>query len=190
MKYVFLDTETTGLNDDACVITQLAAVAIDEKYNKLSEFERKFKFDVDDATVGALKVNSYDEDTWAKEAKDPNVCLREFSDWVGPYRCVKKKSRKGKPYFVAKAIAHNSPFDKGFVTKAYKRAGLFCPIDYLWLDTLQLALWKHRNSPLSSYRNAAIAELCGVDTSQAHDALADCHISIETLKFLMDGRPL
>jgi DNA polymerase-3 subunit epsilon len=185
MIIVFLDTETSGTDPNKHEIIQIGAVACDFSLRDWllpDTLELKLQFSLSDANPDALEMNSYDQELWEKEALDPRKAHRIFQSWLNRYRTETKISaRTGNPYQVARIGGHRADFDRKFIDQWYDDMGMFCPIDYLCLDTLQLALWfEHayptRTSP-DDFKLTTLCEYYGLDLSDAHDALADATAS-------------
>ncbi|MEY4175245.1 MAG: hypothetical protein RI900_2410 [Actinomycetota bacterium] len=83
----------------------------------------------------------------------------------------------------ARFVAHNAPFDLGFVRKAADAAGVQLPIEQP-LCTLRLsrALDPERTM---SHRLADLCERYGVSLVNAHDALADAEATAAVLPHLL-----
>lgn len=67
-------------------------------------------------------------------------------------------------------VAHNAPFDRGFLAAGLRRAGLRAPLPPAY-DSLELA--RLALPGRAGYRLEEVAAGCGVASGRAHDALAD-----------------
>ena len=175
MKIVFFDLETGGLTA-AHPDIQLAAVAT-EQCEEIDSFEAKIRFDPERADPEALKLNSYDPGVWSREAQDEREVVEAFSAFLRKHADLEMLSqRTGRPYKVARLAGHNAAtFDAPRLQKMFRRHQAFLPASFQVLDTLQLALW-HGASAGRSFRSYKLSALCselGLDSSGAHDALAD-----------------
>ena len=144
MKTVYFDFETGGITEDKPNI-QLAAVAVDEKWNEVGSFEMKIQFDESKADAKALEINHYDRAVWAKEAKPQPQVIALFDAFLVNHRdMVQISKRTNKPYSVAQLAGHNAAqFDYPRLKRAYGE--MFLPAYPLVLDTLQLAMWHFRD---------------------------------------------
>lgn len=193
MQVVFFDLETGGVAESAPII-QIAATAIDmETFEEIGEFEQKVKFDPSICEKEALEVNHYDPAIWAERAEDLLPSLIRFVSFLEKYKCKTMMSKRGKPYRIAIAGGHNiSSFDLPRLQAACSRENLFLPLAYSpVLDTLHLCwadqLLNGKRSKLSDVKNfklSTVAEALGIETENAHDALADVRMSIKIARVL------
>lgn len=184
METVYFDFETSGLHAEAQNI-QLAAIAVNEKWEELETFERKIKFDESKAEATALSLNHYNREVWEKEAMDERVVQGQFNEFLNRHKsitCISKRTQR--TYKVARLAGHNSSFDKDLLRKMYGEA--FCPAHPLVLDTMQLAMWHFQNKGPQSdkFTLTAILKHLQIPIPDAHDALADVRGSIALAKAL------
>ena len=125
-RLVFFDLETAGLDTSSAII-QIAAVAVDSQLRELEIFETKIRFDVASASPEALSVNSFEPTIWKRLARQPKDAGRQFSDFLRRHATVDMTSREGKPYQVARLVAHNAAFDGPFIIQWYQDLGRFLP---------------------------------------------------------------
>ena len=196
-KIVVFDLETAGL-DIGKPIIQIAAVAVDtwDQWRELGTFEVKIQFSEDDADAEALAINSYDPDTWKREATCPSLAASRFSAFLNQYRCVTCISKRGKPYQVAKLCGHNaSGFDGPRLRHFYgemlrnpgEQYGPFLPAHPSVLDTWQLAEWYFQVGGISPPPDFKLETLCGyfnIPIEGAHDALTDVRATAALAKKL------
>lgn len=192
-KTVFFDLETGGLDPDVHPITQIALVAVDEEFNVCEELELKLMFDVGVCSDDALAVNSYDADTWKKEAVSQQQAMAHVSSFLKRHATVKMISKRGSPYYVAQLAGHNAAtFDGPFLQKWYRRADQFMPAGYRVLCTLQLAQWHFYNhaSPPSNMKLGTLCNLFGISLppDEAHDALADVRANVKLARLLIGDK--
>jgi DNA polymerase III epsilon subunit family exonuclease len=79
-------------------------------------------------------------------------------------------------------VAHNAPFDLGFIAHEFRLARQECP-DNRTLDTLTL-LRRHFNFPSNSL--ARVAERLGIQNERAHRALSDVLTTRQVFSFMAD----
>ncbi len=148
---VFLDTETTGLNPrygDRMVEIALARFrgdVMEDYYVTLLNPGRPM-------SPGAARIHGITDDEVREAPRFVEIIppLREFLAGVV-------------------LVAHNAPFDLGFVSNEFRLARQECP-DNLVLDTLAL-LRRHFKFPSNSLPR--VAERLGIRNERAHRALSD-----------------
>ena len=191
MRVVFFDLETGGLNQWKHAIIQIAAIAVDERFEPVDEFECKVQFKLENADQDALKVNSYDPVVWDAVAIPPAQAADDFGEFLKRYADVELVSRKsGKPYKVTQMAGHNADrFDGPFLTNWYRRLKKFCPAYSAVLDTCQLARWTMQGAKgkPEDFKLGTLAEFLGIDHVDAHDALSDVRVAVEIAKILHGG---
>ncbi|MHA6630097.1 DEDD exonuclease domain-containing protein [Pseudonocardia sichuanensis] len=82
-------------------------------------------------------------------------------------------------------VAHNAPFDSGFLRAACERHGQAWPRPPV-LCTARLARAVLSRDEAPSVRLGALAELFGTDTRPTHRALADARATVEVLHHLLE----
>lgn len=174
-RITFVDLETGGLNSKKHPIVQIAAVTVNQEFSHFRTFERKIKFDIQQADPQSLAMNSYDEALWAAEAVDEREAANDFVAFLNRATDVSKVSRNGKAYQVAQLAAHNASFDRGFLAPWFKRLNIYLPAEWHWIDTMQLALLNNtlRGTNPPSLKLVDLCEFYGIQLDNAHDALGD-----------------
>lgn len=134
---------------------------------------------------------------------EPGAAPRLFSSLVHPGRPmdpaasrvngIRDADLQGQPPFVALApgliqrisgaalVAHNAPFDLGFLSHELERSGLSLPVVPV-IDTLQLA---RRNFNFRSNSLGSIARTLGISVRGAHRAGADVQITFGILRHML-----
>ena len=176
LSVVFMDLETGGLDPDRHAIIQFAALATVGLREIVDEFEVKIHFPWSAVDEEALELNSYDGNTWAAEAKSPNVAADMIYSFLSNHAELEKTSRRGSTYKVARLAGHNAAsFDCPFLAAWFKRRDKFCPAAiYEPLDTIQLARWYFaiHGDPPENLKLGTLAAHFGIE-QPTHDALAD-----------------
>lgn len=184
---VFVDIETTGLAPTAEII-QVAAIAVAD-WQEVDAFERKIRFDESRAEPGVLAMNSYDPETWARDAIEESAAVADLGRFLDRYRTVTLISKRGKPYTVARLAGHNAlGFDAPRLQAAFQRHGAFFAADvYRALDTVQLALWTcaQRGIVPADYKLETLCQNFGVPLTDGHDALSDVRATIALARKLL-----
>lgn len=151
VPFVFLDTETTGLNPDygdrvvEIALARFTGGVMENFYTSLVNPGRRI-------SPGAARIHGI-TDELVRDAP--------------PFRDIAAKVSG--ELADAVIVAHNAPFDLGFVQNEYRLARLECPTN-LVLDTLQF-LRRHFRFQSNSLQN--IAAVLGIQRDAAHRALAD-----------------
>ena len=186
---VGLDIETGGIEATRPII-QIAAVAV-RGGKEVETLERKIRFRVEDADPEALRLNHYSAEAWANAVPEAQA-MRDLAALLDRHRSVHLVSKRtGKPYTVARVLAHNASFDLDRVAAAFKRHGLFFAIDFRSaLDTRYGAVWffeahPHERQP-TDFKLKTLAECFGIPTEGAHDALVDVRLSIALARRLLE----
>lgn len=149
--------------------------------------------------LGALKVSGDREIDSFSELIDPQ---RPISPGAMAVNRITNEMVLGKPTFAELAerfsafienvilVAHNAPFDLGFLSAELRTAGLGVPANPI-IDTLQIArrYGKFRSNSLSF-----LARHFGLATPEAHRALGDCQTTFQVFRRLTadvfkDGPP-
>ncbi len=160
---VFLDTETTGLSPrfgDRMVEIALARFrgdAMENFYTTLLNPERSI-------APGAVQVHG--------------ITDRDVAD-APRFRDVAKQVRAEMEGVVL--VAHNAPFDLGFVANEFRLARVNSPAN-LALDTLALL---RRNFSFRSNALRNVARALGIETETTHRALADVLTTRAVFEFII-----
>ena len=185
-----LDVETGGVEDHHPT-TQIAVVAYDEKtWEVVDELEIKLRFDEAACDPEALKLNSYKPLLWRAEAVSENVAFRRLAIFFAAHATWRLVSKAGRPYTTTKLVAHNAAFDISRLRKVW--ADAYTPFAWWYAhDTLQLALWKLSSVvvPPANYQLGTLCSYFGIEVEGAHDALADCRMTIKLAQVLTEMDP-
>ena len=186
---VYFDLETGGVLPQQPTI-QLAAIAVDEHGVEAASFEQKIAFNEADCDPEALRLNHYTKEAW-KDAINFQATAALFASWLKPYSSVSLMSKRtGRPYSVARLAGYNAlTFDLPRLKAMFGTS--FFPCEYLVRDVLQRALFwfdEHPEAPRpENYRQTTIADMFGIDTSGAHDALKDVRMCVQLARAMADG---
>lgn len=175
--YVFLDTETGGLDPRIHALIQVSMIITDADLNELDIFAHRIiprpGYLVD---AFAANVNGYEESEWIRTGLDWEQANRAYTQyiqqWFGTRRAV--------------AVAHNAPFDDKFVRTHLPAVSplLFDP----WFCTLSaLRRWRKVSKVDGKCKLADLAELAQfkhADGDKAHDAIGDTKACLAGMRWL------
>ena len=173
----FIDTETTGFDPEKQEIIQIGLVLISQeeengvtKYKILEELDLKVKpAHIETAEPGALRVNGYDE-----------------ADWVFAYSLKEAMTILAKKTEGAIMVAHNLPFDYGFLMKAFSMTGIPNKMHFHKLDTISIAFAKSKKrGDIDKFSLHHLCSIFGIENKKAHTALADARATYELYKKLL-----
>ncbi|MDP2662101.1 MAG: 3'-5' exonuclease [Dehalococcoidia bacterium] len=181
---IFTDLETGGIAEH-CPIIQIGAVAV-RQGRELATYEAKLQFMEEDCEAEALELNSYDRELWAREALGEKDALQGFGAFLSRFATVRKVSKAGNNYFVARMVGFNSStFDFPRLRARYAAHDVFFPGDFHGPDVMQLAYWYFvaaGNWP----EKCSMESLCRMFKVQSgrHDALGDARATVELARKL------
>ncbi len=109
------------------------------------------------------------------------VALR-FASWLKPYCTIKKKSKAGNDYFVARLSGYNAAtFDGPRLRELF--GAQFLPAEYPVRDVLQRVVFYFDERPdVAPPSNLKLTTVCahfGMDVAGAHGALTDARLCAE-----------
>lgn len=183
---VFFDIETGGTDQTKHPLTEIAAVAVNVLEEKIiDQYHSRILFKESSCEPEALKVQAYDKDLWHETAFHPKDVAEEFAEWLHLFRCFPRISKKNGSVFLTTPMAgHNaSKFDGPFLHSWYKRLGLFCPADFLMVDTLQLVISHFVTRPQErpdDYKLLSCCQKFGIDLKpeDCHNAISDVEATV------------
>lgn len=175
INYLWLDTETTGLDPVRNDVVQLAAIpVINGKQHHISFNEFCQPFDWNTIDDKALEINHTTREQLAKE-QQPIVMVRNFIRYC-------------KQFNVKFTIAgYNAEFDRNFLSNLFKKAG--CEREFTEVFNGDMRDLYKRAKGLKSQlgtHNLKLGTLCEhfKITINAHDALSDIAATIELDKIM------
>ena len=170
--FVWVDTETTGLDPDVNDIIEVAILrlnpdGIEWVIHSKVKMERP-----ENAHPKALEVNGYTEEAWA-DAEDPKVFWQKVADCGILDEAI--------------VAGQNVRFDAGFLNATFKRHGIKTRMDYHLYDTCTLTL-EHLLPWMESISLVPTCVALGIPVKNAHTALADCRLAMEVDKVLRQAK--
>lgn len=183
-RIVFFDLETAGLNPSKHPILQIGAVAVDERLNRLEEFEVKVRFDERKADRNSLRKNHYHRGLWVRDGVEPLEAAQRFAAFLRRHATTPMIGSDGTSYFLAQLAAHNAAFDGEFLHRWYHKLSLFLPARYQVLCTLQRAMWFFQEDlaepPPPDFKLATLCRHFDIPlhAASAHEAMADVSATV------------
>jgi DNA polymerase III subunit epsilon len=167
-EYVALDLETTGLMAETDRIVEIGAVRFLGDGQEIGRFQRLVN-PQRPMSPAAYAIHGLSDADLA-DAAPAHEILPAFLSFLG------------NPGTTA-LLAHNAAFDAGFLGRELGRAGILAPSHSLF-DTLALA--RRRLPQLASHRLDNLARVLGLDSTDAHRALADS-LRVKAIWLHLDG---
>lgn len=202
MKKVFIDVETTGLNDWKNSIHQLAGI-IEIDGEIVDTFNYHIQPRREDLEYRFTKAG---KDTWETAFSFKNVTIDQvlqnpmtqaeaYESFVSKYlsKHIDKFDKEDKAYF----LAYNSPFDNGFVRNFFKQNGdnyfgswFYSPDICVMRIVADMAMKGALIPRPTSFKQEDIIKQLGLDASglEAHDASIDVQATYAIYQKVKDGR--
>ena len=149
--YVVLDVETTGLKAETDEIIEIGAQKCQGR-TVLGEFENLIKASRP-LSPEVTAVNNITQAMLDAEGRGQEEVLKEFREFVGDHIIV----------------AHNAPFDVGFLNASMKRHGI-PEFGNRVIDTIEIA---KKYLILASYKLSNVAAYLKVEQPSAHRSMVD-----------------
>lgn len=168
MKYVVLDTETTGLRSYYHEIVSFCGIKLDENLREIDRLNIKIlPSRPERADPDALKINGYSSTRW-KGALSPDEAAPRIAEFM----------RDCTP------VAHNWAFDRGFILALFKTAGRQdLKIMRRGIDTIALSIAAFAPYGVKSYSLESIGSMLGWPR-QRHRAEADAVMCVALFRLL------
>ncbi len=185
-KFLFTDTETTGLDSKINGVHQVAGILVIEG-EIVEKFDLKFRpMDAEKVDIEALQVSGLTEKEVAKRDMSSVEAYRDFNKKMTKH--INKYDREDK----AIIAGYNCPFDAQFLNDWYAKNGnkYFFGLFHggAYLDGLNLAMQLEIKSGKRLFRPNrkldTVAKALGVKLDNAHDALADIEATREVINIL------
>lgn len=157
MKFVVLDTETTGLRAYYHEMVSFCGIKLDQDLREIDRLVVKIRpLHLNRADSEALRINGYSPSKWA-DAMDPDEAAPLIAEFM----------RDCTP------VAHNWAFDRGFILALFKATGRTdLRIMRRGIDTIALSIAAFGPYGLKSYSLESIGSMLGWP-KQKHRAEAD-----------------
>ena len=172
VKFVAFDTETTGLRAESDFILEIGAVKFDCNGIIGESFDTLIKPPV--SIPPFITQLTHIDDNLVKDEDDESVVLPDFMQYILDKDTI--------------LVAHNAPFDVGFVNASLTRLNLK-PLHNMVIDTLPLSRWAYPELALEKvrgqYKLQTLAKRFNIDVYRAHRADDDARVCMELLKKIM-----
>ncbi len=147
----------------ACIVTDPSGKTV------LDEYEAKV-FPKNPVDPEAARVNGYSVEKWAAEAVELDQAM---------YKLLSMARNSA-------LVAHNAPFDWGFLQVAMARRGQRWPGDYHRICTVALATPLLKAGLIDNLKLGTLTQYFGIQHNNAHSALGDVHACREVYLKLME----
>ena len=165
--YVVLDTETTGLYPSKHEMIAYCGIKLNAKLEEIGRLHIKIKpQNITQADPEALRVNGYSDYRW-RDAIEPSEAGNLIADFMRD--CI--------------PVAHNWPFDRGFILAHLNKYTNGRKILRRGIDTVSLASAVLIPMGYKSVSMHTIADLFGWP-KQTHEALDDTLYCVQLLRLL------
>lgn len=168
-KFLFVDLETTGLDENTCTIIEVAAVVTDNKLRVLEEFS---------TPVQCPKANLLAMDEWCRTTHTQSRLLEDIEEHGMHLEDVEielqKLKRRHFPVNKAEICGSSVHIDKRFIDKHMPRFSKELSHRIIDVSSFMLALNKYHSTPINRTATAA------------HRALSDIKGSISYLKAYLE----
>jgi len=155
--FVWLDTETTGLNPNLNDIIEIAIIRVELDGTERVMATRIKMERPENAHPRALEVNGYTPEAWLT-AWAPADVWQHINQSRLLHDCI--------------VAGHNAKFDTAFLNATFERHGMKLRTDYHVYDTCTLVL-EHLGQWVESISLVATCVALDIPTGGAHTALAD-----------------
>ena len=186
-----IDVETTGLDPSKHEITEICILPLDEKLNvsrKVLPFNIMMKpSNPDNVEWDAIKVTQIDYMKLCQEGMDKYEAADLFEEWFAKLGLPERKR--------ISPLAHNWPFDRGFIREWLGPTSFEMHIDGRYRDTMAMALAFNDIAdvnaeayPFPKVALSYIASTLKIDFDKVHNALDDCVLTSKVYKEMIHGK--
>ncbi|HIA51791.1 MAG TPA: WYL domain-containing protein [Candidatus Melainabacteria bacterium] len=156
LDFIAFDVETTGLSAIACKLVELSAVRFRLNGGEMEIFSELINPECE-IPIEVTRIHGI-TDEMVKDSPTNKEVIPKFLEFVGRNPCV--------------LVAHNAPFDVGFLKVAVARLGINVP-ELKVLDTLSLS--RALVDGVVDYKLKTLAQHFEIVDGDYHRALADSH---------------
>ncbi len=156
LDFIAFDVETTGLSAIACKLVELSAVRFRLSGGEMEIFSQLINPECE-IPAEVTRIHGI-TDEMVRDALTNKEVIPQFLEFIGARPCV--------------LVAHNAPFDVGFLKVAIGRLGIDVP-PVTVLDTLNLS--RALVDGVMDYKLKTLAQHFEIVDGDYHRALADSH---------------
>ena len=172
-NYLCVDTETTGLNNDAQVLTAFFII-LDSNFNEIDKLDLKIRYPVYNVELKAFSINKINLSVHDKNALD-------LLDAKNTLNAFLKKHYKNKKYI---PLGHNVKFD---LDKLSKNFDIYNYINNIFsFDTMQIAQFFKSSGQIPVTQSLSLKNLTEYynikSEGELHNAEYDIKLTIELFK--------
>jgi len=182
--YLFLDTETGGLDAKVYSLLSVACIAVNDDMTIHSKFSGYVDcnniYTVDPM---ALKINGIDLAKHSEIVQDNGDIRRAFVSWIDALYEI----NGNRPLTI---VGWNIKFDLAFILEQFVEADWWNNrISYYSLDAMSVAqfLIIQKRIPAGSLRLVKVAERFGFDVKGAHDCTVDVQLTYDVFKKMLES---
>lgn len=173
VNYLCVDTETTGLNDDAQVLTAFFII-LDSNFNKIDTLDLKIRYPVYNVQLKAFSINKINLSVHDRNSIDLLDAKNTLNNFL-------KKHYNNKKYI---ALGHNVKFD---LDKLSKNFDIYYYINNIFsIDTMQIAQFFKSSGQLLDTQSLSLKNLTEYynieSEGELHNAEYDIKLTIELFK--------
>ena len=171
MKYLIIDTETTGLDPTKHEMLGFGAIVLYD-HRVIESYEIWILPDnIETADEKALKINGYDPDKWRNRAVSQAKAADRIAYFMGRHTD-------------ATLVGHNVNFDIKFLRALSNKHSKEIPIRYPYLDTRDACRAAFAPLGLQSMSLDNICAWLNWERRKAHTALSDCEDCAKLIRVL------
>jgi len=173
VNYLCVDTETTGLNDDAQVLTAFFII-LDSNFNEIDKLDLKIRYPVYNVQLKAFSINKINLSVHDRNSID-------LLDAKNTLNTFLKKHYNNKKYI---PLGHNVKFD---LDKLSKNFDIYYYINNIFsLDTMQIAQFFKSSGKLLDTQSLSLKNLTEYynikSEGELHNAEYDIKLTIKLFK--------
>lgn len=163
----FVDTETTGLNEDEHEIIEIGVLIYNQQTDQIEdEWETKIApTHIETASQTALRINGYINNPELYRGSLKSALIKFNSLVEG---CI--------------IVGQNVSFDLKFINKVLKELNITPKFDRRYLELMGLSWWAVKDSDLPGISLESLCNHFNIPNIGAHSALIDCRRAFEVYR--------
>lgn len=183
-KFLVVDTETGGLDCDNHSLLSVAGISWEPNGEVVPVFDLYVKEDEINAIDKALKINKIDLNEVKEKGFSPSMAVARIRGRLDAHFGLKRRP--------IQLVAHNAPFDLGFLRRLYRLAGEDMSKDFRSraLDTCSILQFLMLSGKVEGYRASAdtLFKAAGVEIEEKdrHTAFGDAYATAKSLNIILE----